>query len=71
MLQSILVTFLNTLKRGYSQMNFSNKKNFSVDLTSGATIPGLEALGFPKKKKNQTIWGKVKRTKEKKRVYNK
>ena len=58
MLQSLLVTFLNTLKRGYSQMNFSNKKNFSVDLTSGATIPGLEALGFPKKKKIRPYGGK-------------
>lgn len=48
-------------------MNFSNKKNFSVDLTSGATIPGLEALQTLQKKKNQTIWGKVKRTKEKKK----
>lgn len=48
-------------------MNFSNKKNFSVDLTSGATIPRLEALGFPKKKKNQTIWGKVKKNKRKRK----
>lgn len=38
-------------------MNFSNKKNFSVDLTSGATIPRLEALGFPKKKKKIRPYG--------------
>lgn len=47
-------------------MNFSNKKNFSVDLTSGATIPGLEALQTLQKKKNQTIWGESKKEQKKK-----
>lgn len=54
-------------------MNFSNKKNFSVDLTSGATIPGLEALQTLQKKKSDHMGGKVKKNKrkKKKRVYNK
>lgn len=39
-------------------MNFSNKKNFSVDLTSGATIPGLEALQTLQKKKIRPYGGK-------------
>lgn len=50
-------------------MNFSNKKNFSVDLTSGATIPGLEALQTLQKKKNQTIWGKSKKEQKKKKEF--
>lgn len=54
-------------------MNFSNKKNFSVDLTSGATIPGLEALQTLQKKKKSDHMGESKKNKrkKKKRVYNK
>lgn len=47
-------------------MNFSNKKNFSVDLTSGATIPGLEALQTLQKKKSDHM-GESKKNKRKKK----